>query len=319
MDSKKNWFVRILIILLSLIIGSMVLLSFFLKEPRYTFNLEMIVVLLIDVVLILSEVFDSFCIGSLFSAKKELKNKTEEINKINAENKELRNQLLSVVSTSISSQNRNTNVFGLPKDILSEAFGVEQAKEDAKRDEDELESSNSSIPKVDKQDYRSDSHIRRKVNDKIETFLLNKLIQEKSITPNALIRDVQFTDRFIGIDPIMERNIVFDAYVKTIDEELFIETKVNYDSIIISYNLYYLISKVYYYGRANHSKSKVIFVVPNLPEQYFNGRSSFRNNVQRLYEIFAPAIKNDLLEIRSFDISEQELNNIQEEVLQSNN
>ena len=37
MEKNKNWFVRILIIALSVLIGAMVLVSFLLSEPRYTY------------------------------------------------------------------------------------------------------------------------------------------------------------------------------------------------------------------------------------------------------------------------------------------
>ena len=272
----------------------------------------MIVVILIDVILILSESFDNFSIASLFSAKKEIKEKSNEIDKVNRENSELRNQLLTLVSTSISSQNRNTNIFGVPNEMLP--FGIEQSNEKMKKSsekEEEMEIENDSH-KNDKHDCKSDTASRRKINQEIENLIFNKFVEERSIAQNAIIRDVQFTERFIGTDPIMEKNIIFDAYVKTVESEVFIEVKVNYDVYIWLYNLYYLISKVYHYGKANNVNAKLVLVLPNLPDSYSNGKHE--TGLQRLYNTFAPAIKNGLLEIKVFDVNEEELEIIRNQI-----
>src|SRR5699024_5128019 len=117
---------------------------------------------------------------------------------------------------------------------------------------------------------------------------------------------------FIGTDPIMEKNIIFDAYVKTMESEVFIEVKVNYDVYIWIYNLYYLISKVYHYVKANNVNAKLILVLPNLPDSYSNSKSE--TGLQRLYNTFAPAIKNGLLEIKVFDVNEEELEIIRNQI-----
>ena len=95
------------------------------------------------------------------------------------------------------------------------------------------------------------------------------------------------------------------------------EVKINFAPVSMNmYNLYYLLSKVYYYRKANQLHAKVVLILPNLPESYWKDRwySSISKVISNLQETFAPAIKNNLLEIVPIEITQGDLDTINKEI-----
>ena len=163
----------------------------------------------------------------------------------------------------------------------------------------------------------SDDIIKRhRMLPKIEKLALDRFCTIHKITSLSVVREVKFSDGFIGIDPIMDRNAVFDAYYKSVQEEIFIEVKLNFNTVSMMYNLYYLLSKVYYYRQANQLHAKMALIVPILPESY--GKERWHPEackvITKLQETFAPAIKNNLLEIVPIEITQTDLDLIAKEL-----
>lgn len=309
MESKTNWFSRVLIIILIIFIAVLVMGSFILGEPKFSLTTEIILLILLLIVLALSEVFDNFSIGSLITAKKEKHEKEVELNEAKTENRELRTQLISIVSNTIT--NRNMNIFGLSKDDLAQIAGVEQADPTAVEEKKEEDLA------ADKKNVADDFRKRRRMFPKIEKLALDRFCTDHKIPILSVVREVQFSNEFIGIDPIMDKNAIFDAYYKSTQEELFIEIKINFTLASVNmYNLYYLLSKVYYYRKANQLHAKVVLIVPNLPESYWNDRwhSDASNIISNLQKPFAPAIMNNLLEIVPIEITQNDLDIINKEL-----
>ncbi len=152
---------------------------------------------------------------------------------------------------------------------------------------------------------------------KIEKLAIDRFCTQHKIPILSVVREVKFSNEFIGIDPIMDRNAIFDAYYKSLQEELFIEVKINFAPVSMNmYNLYYLLSKVYYYRKANQLHAKVVLILPNPPESYWKDRwySSISKVISNLQETFAPAIKNNLLEIVPIEITQGDLDTINKEI-----
>ena len=309
MEKKTNWFSRVLIIILIIFIAALVIGSFILGEPKFSLTNEIILLVLLLIVLALSEVFDNFSIGNLITAKKEKHEKEVELKEVKTENKELRTQLISIVSNSIT--NRNMNIFGLSKDDWVQMAGVEQAESTAveEKKEEDLAADNKS--------FADDARKRRRMLPKIEKLALDRFCAEHKIPMLSIVREVKFSNEFIGIDPIMDRNAIFDAYYKSVQEELFIEIRTNFTPVSMSmYNLYYLLSKVYYYRKANQLHAKVALIIPNFPEYYWRDQvySDASKIISNLQETFAPAIKNNLLEIVPIEITQSDLDMINKEI-----
>lgn len=309
MEKKTNWFSRVLIIILIIFIAVLVIGSFVLGEPKFSLSNEIILLILLLIVLALSEVFDNFSIGNLITAKKEKHEKEVELKEAKTENKELRTQLISIVSNSIT--NRNMNIFGLSKDDWVQMAGVEQAESTAVEEKKEEDLA------ADNKNFADDTRKRRRMLPKIEKLALDRFCSKHKIPMLSVVREVKFSNEFIGIDPIMDRNAIFDAYYKSVQEELFIEIRINFSSASMSmYNLYYLLSKVYYYRKANQLHAKVALIIPNLPESYWKDRwhSDASKIISNLQETFAPAIKNNLLEIVPIEITQNDLDIINKEL-----
>lgn len=309
MGKKTNWFSRVLIIILIIFIVALIICSFTLGENKFLLTNEIILLIILLIVLALSEIFDNFSIGNLITAKKEKHEKEIELKEVKTENKELRTQLISIVSNSIT--NRNMNIFGLSKDDWVQMAGVEQAESFAteEKKKEDLVSNN--------KNFTNNAKNRRMMIDKIEKLILERFCTEHKIPMLSIVREVKFSNEFIGIDPIMDKNTIFDAYYKSIQEELFIEIKINFKPLSMNmYHLYYLLSKVYYYRRANQLHTKVALIISNLPEPYQKNQqySDIGKIICTLQETFAPAIKNNLLEIVPIEITQSDLDMIHEEL-----
>ncbi len=110
-NNKKNWFVRILIILLCLGIVSMIYFSFFCVAPYGEFKNGMFFLLSILLILVLSESFDNFSVGKIISIEREIKNKENENQRLERKNTELISHIISITNTQTQKQ-QSTNIFG---------------------------------------------------------------------------------------------------------------------------------------------------------------------------------------------------------------
>lgn len=309
MEKGTNNFSRGIIVILIIFIAVLIVSTFLWGETKFSITNEIIVLILLLVVLALSEVFDNFSIGNLITAKKEKREKEIELKEAKTENRELRTQLINIVSNSIT--NRNMNIFGLSKDDWVQMAGVEQAESAAVEEKKEEE------VVVENRRCVEDSRKRHKVYSEIEKIALERFCAQAKIPILSVVRKVKFSNQFIGIDPIMERNAVFDAYYKSLQEEIFMEVKMNFMPAAMNmYSLYYLLSKVYHYRKANQLYAKMVLILPDLPESYYKDRTNYggKNVTASLQETFAPAIKNNLLEIVLIEITQNDLDTINREI-----
>ena len=81
-----------------------------------------------------------------------------------------------------------------------------------------------------------------------------------------------------------------------------------------------MISRVFYYSQSNKVKAKMILLLPKFTETYISNHSEhFRHYLpnrfsQRLKDMYAPAIQNDLLEIVEIEITDDEMKQIENEI-----
>ena len=309
MEKKNNWFVRILIIVLAVFIATIITVSFFLGTLSLIITPEIICLILILVVLSLAEIFDSFSISNIINLKKENAKTSGELKSQKEENRELRTQLLNVVSATLS--NKNINVLGLDTKGLREIL-LEDAKQsdiDAKH-ESEKEFIEKVVPEITpKNTGRNASSSRLNFIRTVEEFAIDKFIRENNIPSTSIHKEIKFSDEFVDVDPIMNRNIVFDAYYKTINEEFFIEVTTPSTFYHQIYTLYHTLSKIYFYTTAKQHKAKLIVIIPILPEstrRQLQYHGSNKTIIEHLENAFKPAINKGLLEFLKLEITEDE-------------
>jgi hypothetical protein len=289
----------------------MAFLSFFWAEPKYQITAGIITLISLVVVLILSESFNNLSIGKILTLSNEVKKKDTEKETVKTENKELRQELFKIVSNIQQSQVNNT--YNAPSDEWLKALGVVKSDaQDEDEDEDQEEIKRSVQHLAEREKNRERSRGRMENIKKAEEVALSKYISQSSITATELIQRVEFTNSFDGIDPIMNRRIVFDGYIKSPSNERFIEVIPNTraSSIIYYDRLYVMLNKIHFYREAKGISADLVLILIDIEEVDDENKRPDRS--ERVFDFFQPAIANKLLKVEHFKVSQKEISEFED-------
>ena len=291
---SSNWFVRTLIVIFCVFLGAMVVFRFFLIEPRGDISSGLLVLLGFVLVLVLSELFDNFSIGKLVNMSRSLKEKEAQKTELKKENAELRTQLITV-TTSVSQRQTSTNIFGLP-DQMAELLTVKKAADEevaAKRREEE-------VPRA----AAAEAPSRRIDRAKLESTSIAKFVSAQNLQAFNVIQEAKLSTQFSGIDPITDTTPIFDAYINTVDSEVFVETRPSgYTSLMFRDRLYVMLTKLHHYKTIKKANVYLALVLANVPEETARPASLYLDRLQREFE---PAITSGLLRIHVIEFSSEE-------------
>jgi hypothetical protein len=292
-QSTSNWFVRTLIVIFCLFLGTMVFFRFFLVEPKGDVSGGLLVLLAFVLVLVLSELFDNFSIGKLVEMSKSIKEKEVQKTELKKENAELRTQLITV-TTSVSQRQTSTNIFGLP-DQMAEFLTVKKAADDevaAKRHEEEVRQ----VP--------AEAPTRRIDPAKFESTAIAKFVSTQNLQAFNVIQEAKLSTQFSGIDPITDTTPIFDAYINTVDSEVFVEIRPSgFMSPMFRDRLYVMLTKLHHYKTLKKANAYLALVLANSPEEVARHVNNQRERLQREFE---PAITSGLLRIHTIEFSQEE-------------
>ncbi|WP_068785501.1 hypothetical protein [Paenibacillus phocaensis] len=306
---SKNNFVRALLVLFILYLIGIITFAFFKKEPSYTLTPEYITLFVLITLLILSESFDNLSMGKILSLSREVSKKSAEVKEVKKENTELRDHIIKMTTLVNQNQHQSNMTFhGVTPELL-QMIGVIKAK-DKKDDENETELVSETSESVQSNsDLNSCATVnnpkplnRRSYFRVIEIESIDRYLFKYNIPEGNIIRDAQFTPAFKGLDPIMERRIIFDAYLNTELKEYFFEVLLNITPVTID-RMYVQLSKIHYYSQAKNIKAQLVLLLIEFPkelEEFYN-KSLYRP--QRVLEAFQPAISNDLLRVETIAFS----------------
>jgi hypothetical protein len=280
---KPNKFVRVLIIFLCLLILVLILYNFFGTAPRGEINASIIGLLAILVVIALSESFDNFSIAKLIEISRESKRKDTSINRLGEENRELRNQIVQV-ATSISQSQTSTIISGLPLDLLKR-LGVEKASEDEIK-EKQSEESASTGTRV--------RHGRKGLDfRKVEELAIGKFLAIRKLENYNIIKEAKLVTQFHGIDPISNIQPIFDGYINTGDEEIFIEVRPITAALSIwRERIYVMLNKIHLYRSLKRTNAHLALIMVHVPSVRVRNEEMI---IQRFLEFFSPAMASNLL------------------------
>jgi hypothetical protein len=299
-STKANWFARTGIIVLVLFLAALVSVSFLVRDPHYDITTGMIIILAMMIILVLSESFNKFSLGKLLSLSREVQKVAEEKAEIKRENAELRQSLVHV-ATHIQSQ-VNTTIQAQGADILR-LLGVVKADKKEKEEEQERVETVSAPPTT------FPSH---RLLPHVEELALNKYVTKYSLPPTEILRDIRFTEAFECIDPISNRAVMFDGYLKTPQKEYFFEVKLhNRMSPMLWDRLYVMISKILLYRQAKTIQAELVLILAKLPEE---APHSMGYPFERFIEMFQPAIAGNLLRIETVEVTQEEYTRIEGKV-----
>lgn len=306
-DNGKNTFVRVLIVFLSLFIFFLIVYKYLYTYPKGEISSGIVILVSFLIILSLSEAFDNFSVGTIFSLQKTLKEKNSDISQLKTENLELRNQIVKV-STSVSQGQMNASFINL-QEVMSSFVKVKPAEkqEIEEKAKTELKEENDNVvgTTITSAYVKRETTTKRIDQGKLEEIGINKYIEDYKLQHYSFIKEVKLSMDFYNIDPISSFAPLFDGYIKTPEDEIFIEVKNNSNlSFIFRERLYFLLSKIYHYKQVKKSNAYLVLILINTKENEIKDRS---NSLNRFFE---PAISSSLLRIITYTLDESESSEI---------
>jgi hypothetical protein len=294
-ERKTKWFVRILIIALCLYLVALIGWRFFYLVPLGDLSIGVLVVLALVVVLVLSESFDSFSVGKLLTLSREVQRREVQVSELKRENTELRSQIVSVATT-VSQHQSSTNILGLPETI-ARMFSVTAAADEEVREKQAEEQASASIPAPPERPPRTRIDRRRLEETAVARFLrLNNLEQFH------VLREAKLQAPIEVLDPVSTSSPIFDAYLNTLDSEVFVEVIAGSRNMLFYRDrLYVMLSKLHHYRTVKKANVYLALVVVALP-----GDVERPGYVARLLNEFQPAVSNGLLRVMQLAFTEAE-------------
>jgi len=291
---SPNYFVRSLIVLMCVLTAGMIIYNFFFTEPRGEVNAGLITLVAILVVIVLSESFDNFSVGKIIAISRENKKKGTAINRLSGENEELRKQIINI-ATSVNQSQSSTNIFGFPEDGIKK-FIVQRASEEELQERETEESSAADQARA----------IRRRPDfRKIEELAMNKFLTARKLDEYSLIKEAKLVTQFHGIDSVSNTQPIYDGYLNTGEEEVFIEVRPSFSHIMMwRERVYVMLNKIHLYRSIKKSNAYLSLVFVNVLEEITDRPA--RNDLHRIEEYFEPAIANGLLRIFYIELTKEE-------------
>ncbi len=313
----KSTFTKIAVIVLFTAMLTLLFVSFFAGESKLEISDGIVYIIGLMIFLLIYESIESFSIGNMLSLKKEVKDKKEQVEKLSAENSELRTQMVSVVRASITSQNRAEVVLGFG-DAFLKNVGVRNASNEEMSEEKSIEEppSQDAPPTAERTDANSSQwsiNLRLRFQREIDDCIIEKFAKQEGISEDGVRKNVKFAASENCSDPIMTYRAVFDGYIRRPMEDIFIKTSFYVPHIHLIYQLYYTLSIILQYAKANNKSSKLMLLIPDISEKYsahiYPNPHTIKNRkyeIERLKSNLNPAIQNGLFEIVQIPFTEEE-------------
>ncbi len=307
MENKPNYFVRVLLVSFVIALVVMVFMSFLVAQPKYQISAGLITVLGIITVLILSESFNNLSLGKIINLKREIQTKEAEKSNVKQENKELRQELFKIISNIQQSQINNT--YNVPSDEwFTKILGVVKADDSEKEEEaEEQQNSQKEMESIDTEvEKKNLSRAEERERQKTAKIIGIKKYADKLSIPNSeIIQGAEFSQAFDEIDPIMSRRIIFDGYIKGVNQERFIEVKLKRANSFLYFDrIYVMLNKIFLYRKAKGISAELILLMLEIEGDEQLHRHT---NTDKFYNYFQSAIANKLLRIEHLIITQNEM------------
>jgi hypothetical protein len=294
---KPNTFVRALIVGLVLALCCLSYFNFFWRDPPFEISAGLLGLIALIIVLALSEIFDHLTFGKILSLKRKVSEELAAKESLREDNRDLRSQLMTLVANIQQSQVNNT--FNAPPEAWARLLGVVPSSE-AAAEESDSQMSSASVANADQSEAaRQSSTQRYKRHRTIDSIAMRKYLDSIQVPQSERLLNAEFSASFQNIDPIMDRRIVFDAYIKAENRERFIEiTRGGSSSLIVADRLYVMLTKIWLYRQAKKVQAELILLIVSE-----DGATERPNLNSRFIEYFQPAIANNILRIESVTVT----------------
>jgi hypothetical protein len=305
--SSPNYFVRIGIIAVVLYICYLVCSSFLLGPDPHVITNGIIVLLTMIILLVLAESFNSISFGSILGLKRDVQKAEDEKQEAKSEVRELRTTLLSM-ATNVHQSQVTTNISGLDVPTLRRVLGIAEASpEDKAKSKDVEEEKSAPLSPTPDVTQKVDYEAGRKLRARLENELFERFSSKYNIPGLEIRREVKIESGLEISDPIMDRPIIYDGYVRSSGKEYFIEVSTSSSlgmSGVMADRLYVALAKVLFYRQIKKVDAELVFIYSILPDTVeLQGRTP----VTRILQWFQPAISNGLLRAEGFTFSQEEV------------
>ena len=286
------------LVLTSLLITGLIIGAFlFSEQNRFIISRSIITLVCLLIILVLSNSFDNFSIGKIFSMSREVKESKEKIKELEKEKTEI---LLKLINLNFQSQNSSITVNTGSNDsntsLVVENLDKEE-KETKEKEEENIKDNQENIS-------------RKRLNpDKFQSLILNKYYG-KSKDDSLLMRDVKVVDQFQDIDSISNKPVYFDAYLKESNAETFIDIRKNgLPSVMFHDRLYVQLNKILMYRKNNEVNAQLLLITAK------EKKSVGTRNQAMFYSFFEPAVKCGILKIVDIEYTKKEYESCLEEII----
>lgn len=305
MEQKKpNTFVRALIVGLVLALCSLAFFNFFWRDPPFEISAGLLALIALIVLLTLSEVFDHLTFGKVLSLKRKVEEEKASKESLREDNRDLRSQLVTLVANFQQSQVNNT--FHAPPEAWAKLLGVVPSPEPAAKEEVDSQIQPPVVTQMEPPEAgRLPSRQRYERQRAGESIAIRKYLDSIQVPQSERLLNAEFSSSFQNIDPVMDRRIVFDAYVKADTRERFVEAiRVRNPSLIFADRLYVMLTKIWLYRQAKKVQAELILLLVDADDEEPDERPRSTN---RLIEYFQPAIANDILRVETIKVTAAEI------------
>lgn len=299
---KPNTFVRALIVGLVLALSSLSFFNFFWRDPQFEISAGLLALIALIILLTLSEVFDHLTFGTILSLKRKVEEEKASKESLQEDNRELRSQLVTLVANFQQSQVNNT--FNAPPEAWAKLLGVVPAQEPPAKDEVDAQIPSPILTQTEPEAASRSLGQRYERERAASSIAIRKYLDSLQVPQSERLLNAEFSSSFHNIDPIMDRRIVFDAYVKADRRERFIETIRARSPLMFADKLYVMLTKIWLYRQAKKVQAELILLLVDAEDEKTDGRPRSSN---RLIEYFQPAIANDILRVESITITAAEI------------
>lgn len=286
----------IALVLTSLLITGLIIGAFlFSAQNKFIISSPIITLVCLLIILVLSNSFDNFSIGKIFSMSREVKESKEKIKVLEKEKNEI---LLKLINLNFQSQNSSVTVNTGSNDSNTSLVVENLDKDEKERKEKEEEDIKENLENIS----------RKRLNtDKFESLILNKYYGI-SKNDSVLMREVKVVDKFQDIDSISNKPVYFDAYLKENDYETFIDIRKNdLSSMIFHDKLYVQLNKILMYRKNNEVNAQLLLLLAK-------EKNPDETRYQGIYHrFFDPAIRCGILKIVDIEYTKEEYESCLEE------
>ena len=301
---RPNNFVRVLIIFLVIALCSLCFFNFFWRNPPFEISAGLLALIALIVLLSLSEVFDQLTFGTILSLQRKVSEAKASNESLREENGGLRSQLIALVASVQQSQVNNT--FNVPTEAWAKALGVVPSQKTSTDDEVDTQGSASIAGQAEPPgtiaQLPGDRFKRQRA---AQSVAVRRYLDSMQVPQSERLLNVEFSASFQNIDPVMDRRIVFDAYVRAPARERFIEAvRGRAPSFVHADRIYVMLTKIWLYRQAKKVQAELILLLVEVENEDSDEKPRSSN---RLIEYFQPAITNDILRIERVRITDEEI------------